>query len=260
MFCYRHPGRETGVSCQRCGRGICPECQLPNAVGYLCPDDGRVPVATKIKNDARPLLTISIIVLNVFLYLGQLSSGGTLTNTLLYVPLLTESQPWRMLTAGFVHSESSFMHIALNMYSLYVLGSVLEPLLGRIRFFTLYMLSIFGGSIAVLLLDSPISSVVGASGGVFGLMGAYFIILKSLGQSGGQITAIIALNLVFSFIGSNISWQAHIGGLVVGGLVAFAYAQTRQVYQRQKQQLYVAGIFVGLLALTIYGVAQLPMY
>lgn len=260
MFCYRHPGRETGVSCQRCGRGICPECQLPNAVGYLCPDDGRVPVATKIKNDARPLLTISIIVLNVFLYLGQLSSGGTLTNTLLYVPLLTESQPWRMLTAGFVHSESTFMHIALNMYSLYVLGSVLEPMLGRLRFFTLYMLSIFGGSIAVLLLDSPISSVVGASGGVFGLMGAYFIILKSLGQSGGQITAIIALNLVFSFIGSNISWQAHIGGLVVGGLVAFAYAQTRQVYQRQKQQLYVAGIFVGLLALTIYGVAQLPMY
>ena len=260
MFCYRHPGRETGVSCQRCGRGICPECQLPNAVGYLCPDDGRVPVATKIKNDARPLLTISIIVLNVFLYLGQLSSGGTLTNTLLYVPLLTESQPWRMVTAGFVHSESSFMHIALNMYSLYVLGSVLEPMLGRLRFFTLYMLSIFGGSIAVLLLDSPISSVVGASGGVFGLMGVYFIILKSLGQSGGQITAIIALNLVFSFIGSNISWQAHIGGLVVGGLVAFAYAQTRQVYQRQKQQLYVAGIFVGLLALTIYGVAQLPMY
>lgn len=260
MFCYRHPGRETGVSCQRCGRYICPECQLPNAVGYLCPEDGRVPVATKLKNDSRPLLTISIIVLNVFLYLGQLSSGGTLTNTLLYVPLLTESQPWRMITAGFVHSEGSFMHIALNMYSLYILGSVLEPMLGRLRFFTLYLLSILGGSIAVLLLDSPISSVVGASGGVFGLMGAYFIILKSLGQSGGQITAIIALNLVFSFIGSNISWQAHLGGLVVGGLVAFAYAKTRQVYQKQKQQLYVAGIFVGLLAITVYGVAQLPMY
>lgn len=260
MFCYRHPGRETGVSCQRCGRYICPECQLPNAVGYLCPEDGRVPVATKLKNDARPLLTISIIILNVFLYLGQLSSGGTLTNTLLYVPLLTESQPWRMITAGFVHSEGSFMHIALNMYSLYILGSVLEPMLGRLRFFTLYMLSILGGSIAVLLLDSPISSVVGASGGVFGLMGAYFIILKSLGQSGGQITAIIALNLVFSFIGSNISWQAHLGGLVVGGLVAFAYAKTRQVYQKQRQQLYVAGIFVGLLAITVYGVAQLPMY
>ncbi len=260
MFCYRHPGRETGVSCQRCGRYICPECQLPNAVGYLCPEDGRVPVATKLKNDARPLLTISIIVLNAFLYLGQLSSGGTLTNTLLYVPLLTESEPWRMITAGFVHSENSFFHILLNMYSLYILGSVLEPMLGRLRFFTLYLLSILGGSIAVLLLDSPISSVVGASGGVFGLMGAYFIILKSLGQSGGQITAIIALNLVFSFIGSNISWQAHIGGLVVGGLVAFAYAKTRQVYQKQKQQLYVAGIFVGLLAITVYGVAQLPMY
>ena len=219
-----------------------------------------MPVATKLKNDSRPLLTISIIVLNVFLYLGQLSSGGTLTNTLLYVPLLTESQPWRMITAGFVHSEGSFMHIALNMYSLYILGSVLEPMLGRLRFFTLYLLSILGGSIAVLLLDSPISSVVGASGGVFGLMGAYFIILKSLGQSGGQITAIIALNLVFSFIGSNISWQAHLGGLLVGGLVAFAYAKTRQVYQKQKQQLYVAGIFVGLLAITVYGVAQLPMY
>ena len=257
MFCYRHPGRETGVSCQRCGRGICPECQLPNAVGYLCPDDGRVPVATKIKNDARPLLTISIIVLNVFLYLGQLSSGGTLTNTLLYVPLLTESQPWRMLTAGFVHSESTFMHIALNMYSLYVLGSVLEPLLGRLRFFTLYMLSIFGGSIAVLLLDSPVSSVVGASGGVFGLMGAYFIILKSLGQSGGQITAIIALNLVFSFIGSNISWQAHIGGLVVGGIVAAIYAGTRKVEQKGLQ---IAGLFGLVAVLFALSVSQVSAY
>ena len=260
MVCYRHPDRETGVSCQRCGRYICPQCQVPNAVGYLCPEDGRVSVATKIKNDSRATVTISLILINVLIYIGQLTSGGSVTNALVYSPLLTKAEPWRMLTAGFLHSESSFMHIALNMYSLYILGSVLEPILGKARFLALYMLSIFGGSVAVLLLDAPNSFVLGASGGIFGLMGAYFIILRSLGQSGGQVTAIIGFNLIIGFLpGMNIAWQAHVGGLVIGGLVAYVYARTRNSSDKAKQQLLIGAIASGLLALTIYGASLLPV-
>jgi membrane associated rhomboid family serine protease len=260
MRCYRHPDRETGVSCQRCDRFICHECQIPNAVGVLCPEDGRVSVATRIKNDNRATLTIGLIALTVLVYVGQWVTGGSLTNSMIYAPLLTKSEPWRMITAGFLHSETSVMHIALNMYSLYIFGSVLEPLLGKLRFITLYLVSIFGGSVAVLLLESPITTVLGASGGIFGLMGAYFIVLKSLGQSGGQMTAIIAINLVIGFVpGFNISWQAHVGGLLAGGLVALAYATTRAAKDAAKQKLYLGGIVVGLLALTVYGVSRLPV-
>jgi membrane associated rhomboid family serine protease len=102
--------------------------------------------------------------------------------------------------------------------------------------------------------------VLGASGGVFGLMGAYFVILRSLGQRGGQMTAIIAINLVIGFVpGFNISWQAHVGGLVAGGLVALAFANTRAAKDAKKQKLYVGGIIVGLLALTVFGASLLPV-
>ena len=260
MRCYRHPDRETGVSCQRCDRYICHECQLPNAVGVLCPEDGRVPVATRIKNDSRATVTVGLIALTVLFYLGQWVTNGALTNSLVYAPLLTKSEPWRMVTSGFLHSENSFMHIALNMYSLYIFGSVLEPLLGKLRFLTLYLVAIFGGSVAVLLLENPITMVLGASGGVFGLMGAYFVILRSLGQRGGQMTAIIAINLVIGFVpGFNISWQAHVGGLVAGGLVALAFANTRAAKDAKKQKLYVGGIVAGLLALTVFGASLLPV-
>ena len=113
---------------------------------------------------------------------------------------------------------------------------------------------------AVLLLDSPNTAVLGASGGVFGLMGAYFIVLRSLGQGAGQMTAIIAINLVIGFVpGFNISWQAHVGGLIAGGLVALAYATTRAAKDAKKQKLYVGGIVLGLLVLTIYGASLLPV-
>jgi membrane associated rhomboid family serine protease len=219
-----------------------------------------VPVVTRFKNDSRATVTISLILINVLIYIGQLTSDGSVTNALVYSPLLTKAEPWRMLTAGFLHSEGSFMHIALNMYSLYILGSVLEPLLGKVRFLVLYLLAIFGGSVAVLLLDNPISMVLGASGGIFGLMGAYFIILRSLGQSGGQVTAIIGFNLLIGFFpGMNIAWQAHVGGLIVGGLVAFVYAKTRSSNDKAKQQLYVGAILSGLLALSVYGASLLPV-
>jgi membrane associated rhomboid family serine protease len=151
------------------------------------------------------------------------------------------------------------MHIALNMYSLYLFGSVIEPLLGKARFLVLYLLAIFGGSVAVLLLN-PSTAVLGASGGIFGLMGAYFVILRSLGQRSGQMTGLIALNLILGFLpGTNISWQAHIGGLIVGGLVAFIYAKTRSPKDKLKQQLFVGAVAVALVVLTIFGASMLPV-
>ncbi len=257
MVCYRHPDRETGVSCQRCGRFICPQCQISNAVGYLCPEDGRVTLATRIKNDTRATLTIGLILVNVLVYAGQYLSNDVLTYALRYQPNLTFYLPWTLITAGFAHA--SFMHIALNMYSLYLFGSVLEPLLGKARFLVLYLLAIFGGSVAVLFLN-PNTAVLGASGGIFGLMGAYFVILRSLGQRSGQMTGLIALNLILGFLpGTNISWQAHVGGLIVGGIVALAYAKTRAPKDKPKQQLYVVGVAVALIVLTVFGASLLQV-
>ena len=161
-----------------------------------------------------------------------------------------------MITSGFAHSDNlagdptSVLHIALNMYTLYILGSLLEPTLGTRRFVVLYMLSVFGGSVAVLVLGDPAGGVLGASGGVFGLMGAYFVVLRTLGQNNAGIAGIIAINLVFTFINPGVSWQAHIGGLVVGAAVTFLYSKTRMSTQTQIQNLGLIGIAVGLVVIS----------
>jgi membrane associated rhomboid family serine protease len=163
--------------------------------------------------------------------------------------------PWTLITAGFAHA--SIIHIGLNMYSLYLFGSVLEPLLGKLRFAALYFLAILGGSVAVLLL-APNSAVLGASGGIFGLMGAYFVILRSLGQRSGQMTGLIAINLIMGFLpGTNISWQAHVGGLVVGGLVAYVYSITRNTKDSGKQLGLVLAIAGALVVAVLFGVSLL---
>jgi len=196
--------------------------------------------------------TRTLIFINVLVYLGQVSSSGALTDWLYYTPMATLSEPWRMITSGFAHSDNlagdptSVLHIALNMYTLYILGNLLEPVLGTRRFTLLYMLSILGGSVAVLVLGDPVGGVLGASGGVFGLMGAYFVVLRTLGQNNAGIAGIIAINLVFTFINPGVSWEAHVGGLLVGAAVAFLYSRTRMSSQTQLQNLGLIGLSVGL--------------
>lgn len=157
-----------------------------------------------------------------------------------------------MLTAGFVHDPSGPMHILLNMYSIFVFGTVLEPILGRARFVALYLISIFGGSVAVLYLADPFSPVVGASGGFFGLMGAYFVVMRSIGASSTQMVGLIAINLVFGFIIPGISWQGHVGGLLAGGAIASVYANTRKSSQQLSQKLGVLLVLAVFVALTFY--------
>ena len=197
--CYRHPDREAYVRCQRCERFICPYCQVEASVGFLCPEDAGTntakaritsmapaPMQRALRTGA-PVVTYSLIVACVIMWGLQYFVGDSFTYKFLYTPYATILEPWRMITAGFIHSDSLFsdpssvLHILLNMYSLWIFGQVLEPMLGRARFLALYLISIFGGSVAVLWFGNVMGGVVGASGGIFGLMGAYFVVLRSLG-------------------------------------------------------------------------------
>jgi membrane associated rhomboid family serine protease len=272
MTCYRHPDREAYVRCQRCERFICPECQVEASVGFLCPDDAggtvtqlnrrRTRAARVRQSGPRPVVTLTLIGINVALWLLQIVPGSYVTDLFAYVPQITAVQPWRMITAGFVHNPNLFLqdgvhpeavlHLLLNMYSLYIFGQVLEPMLGRARFAALYLIALFGGSVGVLWLASPDSWVVGASGAIFGLMAAYFVVLRKLGQNSSQMLGLIAINLVFGFVSSGVSWQGHIGGLVTGGVVALVLANTRQISQQAAQRLGLVSVVIILALMTVF--------
>lgn len=261
--CYRHPNRQSFVLCQRCGRTICGDCQTPAAVGYHCPEcmkearqsapRTKPAVVTAFRpGSSTPVVTWTVIAICVVVYIAQLLSNGAVTNALFYAPVLTEVQPWRMLTSLFVHSPQSFFHLAFNMYSLFIIGPALELALGRWRFLALYLLSGLGGSVAVLLL-APTSGVLGASGAIFGLLGAFFVIQRRLGGNNLQLVIVIAINLALGFIIPNIAWQAHVGGLVVGGIVGLVFLRTRASAKRNEQTLLLFSVLVGLVVLTVIG-------
>lgn len=206
----------------------------------------------RLRSD-QPRVTISLIMINLVIWLLQVIPGSTLTSTLFYAPLLTVIEPWRMITAGFVHSPDSFWHILLNIYSIYIFGRVIEPMLGPVRFLVLYLVSIFGGSAMVLWLSEPVVPVVGASGAFFGLMGAYLIMLRAIGDNSGLLVGLIAVNLAFGFLVPGISWQGHLGGLLGGMAVTAVYARTRYK-SGLSQKIQVLGV-IGLIALaTVAGV------
>lgn len=232
--CPRHPDRVSYVHCQRCERPVCPECQVASSVGVHCVDCARESAGRR--RGARTLLggtavadatvTKVLIVACVAVYLAQ-RLVPFVTGDLAMVPGLTASQPWRLLTTAFLHA--SLMHLALNMWALWVCGTVLEPVLGRWRYCVLYLLSALGGSTAILCLADPSgdswwTATVGASGAVFGLFGAMFVIQHRFGRDTSAILGLLAVNLLISFLGSGISWQGHLGGLVTGALVASLYA------------------------------------
>jgi len=268
-FCYRHPDRQSFIICQRCGRTVCAECQTQAAVGVHCPEcvrDARQsaprvkPVAvTRIRSSMRstsgvPVVTYSLIGINLVLYLATWVSGGALYQALAYWPPLTASEPWRMITSTFMHSPTSILHILFNMFSLFIFGPIIENLVGRGRFIALYLLAGLGGSVGVLLL-SPGSVVVGASGAIFGLLGAFFVIQRRLGGNSMQLLVVVGLNLVLGFIVPGVAWQAHLGGLIVGAGVAAIYTATRRRQQRTIQAVAVAGVAVALVVMTIVAVA-----
>ncbi len=245
--CPRHPDREAYVRCQRCGRPTCPECQRPAAVGIQCVDCVREGAKTVRQartvfggavTDGRPRATMWIIGICAAVYLVQYVRPS-LTSQIAFVPALGTSEPWRFLTSAFAHA--GLAHIGFNMYALWIMGTYLEPMLGRVRFVVLYLLSAFGGSVMYLLLAAPQSvpdalrdgpgawwtPAVGASGAVFGLFGAFLVLQRRLGRSAAGMWVLIGINAVIGFIpGFHIAWQAHLGGLLTGaaGAAVIAYA------------------------------------
>ncbi len=238
--CYRHPSRETGVSCSNCGRPICPDCMTTTPVGMRCPECAkqRTKVVRMREMGGGLQVTYALIAINVLAVLaeGRFAVGGGGGGGGVYekgallgssaLPQLAgqgvaHGQWWRMVTGGFLHEN--LLHIGFNMWVLYILGQMLEPALGRLKFGLIYTVSLLTGSLGALLV-TPHAITVGASGAVFGLMGAAAVEMRArqipIMQSG--IGGLIVINLIISFTLPGISWGGHIGGLIGGALATLA--------------------------------------
>jgi membrane associated rhomboid family serine protease len=236
QYCYRHPDRETRVSCSSCGRPICPECMTPTPVGMRCPECMRQrtkvvrnPTGTPGQFSAFPA-TMVLIAINVIVFLVEVAhgSGGLSQNVQtiydlggLFGPAVAEGDWWRLITSGFVHVN--LLHIGFNMLLLFLLGRLLEPAIGTPRFVALYFASLLAGSLGVMLLDPNVVSA-GASGAIFGIAGAVFVIARGRGMDtiAAEIGFLIVFNLLFTFAARNISVGAHVGGLLGGVICALA--------------------------------------
>ncbi len=260
--CYRHPDRETGLSCSECGRPICYECMTPAAVGIRCPEhSGKQQGLKRVAQTARragsdtsgALVTKALIGLNVGIYLAELAqrsgidatSGSIFEHGALYGPLVAAGDWWRLITAAFLHYGP--IHLGMNMLALWWFGQPLEHALGRARFLLLYLVAGLAGSAGALLV-TPLALTVGASGAIFGILGAA-LVLERQGSMvfGGQALTLIVINLVFTFAVGNISIGGHIGGLVGGALCILALTRFRR-----EQALAVASmIAVGVLSVAV---------
>jgi len=237
--CYRHPDRETGLSCSECGRPICTECMTPAAVGLRCPEHAgpqrrvwapRI-VARSPRGAANALVTRTLIAINVGIYLvtavqghGLNNPGGTLWGKMvLYGPAVSSGDWWRLITAAFLHAN--IIHIAFNMLALWWFGAPVENYLGRVRFVGLYLVSGLAGS-AGALVANPNAITVGASGAIFGILGAMLILeWQATGRLGGNAMTLIVINLALSFAIANISIGGHVGGLIGGLAATLAFAR-----------------------------------
>jgi membrane associated rhomboid family serine protease len=259
--CYRHPDRESWVSCVRCGRHACPDCLRSAPVGQQCVEcvsgagqttPARRPTTVFGGRPARSAtVTWTLIGLNVALFLVELAKPNIANDwgLLGYAPFaqggpvqgIAAGQWYRLITSAFLPPATGlgglgFLDILFNMWALYVVGPSLERLLGKTRFLVVYLLSAVGGGVAFFLIGQPYVLALGASGAVFGLFGAWFVVSRRLQLDTRGILVLIGINLAFSLIyRSTIAWQDHIGGLIVGVLVtaAFAYAprKNRFVFQ-----------------------------
>jgi membrane associated rhomboid family serine protease len=261
-YCYRHPDRPTGLSCSECGRPICTDCMTPAPVGLRCPDHAtsrrgvgslrtprrpvvHVPRARGVAlATGRAPVTKALVAINLAIYLvtaaqgsGLNNPGGWLYNHMLllgYPPhgfvapygTLADGQWYRLVTSMFLHGF--LLHIAFNMFALWLIGTPVEQYLGPARYAGLYFVSGLAGA-AGALLQAPTIPTVGASGAIFGILGSMMILeWQVTGRLAGNAMTWIVLNLVIDFIpGTNISWGGHIGGLVGGILVTLGYARWR---------------------------------
>ncbi len=272
-ICYRHRDRHSFTLCQRCGRTICAECQVASAVGVLCPDcvkqtqpaaTARVARSTRVTarrlaDRGNPVITYGIMIACALVFAAQMLSANfgdnEVTRALWYAPLYSMPQlfePWRMLTAMFTHSTGFLLHILFNMYALWLFGRNLEQMLGRAMFLTLYLFSGVGGSLAVMLwvyfdLQSIQVATVGASGAIFGLLAATLVAYRAARVNITSLAVLIGINFAIGLLpGASISWQAHLGGMVVGALTMWLLLATRGPRKRNVRLFAMIGIGVAL--------------
>ena len=274
--CYRHPDTPTFIRCQRCERSVCVQCQVPAPVGVICPEclgqaQARAPrvgrEALGGRSNQNPVVTYTLIAITALFYVLQWIPGLDATSYLAYSPLYSYGEygaigapyePWRMITSVFTHSTGFVFHILLNMYTLWIFGQMLERMLGKARFITLYLASGLAGSLGVMFWAPHDTFVVGASGAIFGLMGAYLVIQRKLGGETTQLLVLVGINLVIGFLpGMSVSWQAHLGGLLGGALLGFIFVQTRK-YTQKKLQLGLVSLTV--LAFVALALSHAPMF
>jgi membrane associated rhomboid family serine protease len=233
--CYRHPDRVTGLSCSECGRPICTECMTMAPVGIRCPDHSGKPqgvqrVTRGVQRAAfegtGAKVTKALVALNVAVYVAELATGGGVNGTgstiylhgVLFGPLVEQGDWWRLLTAAFLHYGP--VHLILNMVGLYWFGSLLEERIGSARYLMLYLVSGLAGSAGALLWSNGfLTPTVGASGAIFGILGAGLVLERQRDYVfGGSALGVILINFVLTFSISSISKGGHIGGLV-GGMI-----------------------------------------
>ena len=233
--CYRHPDRVTGLSCSECGRPICTECMTMAPVGIRCPEHSGKPqgvqrVTRGVQRAAfegtGAKVTKALVAINVAVYVAELVTGGGVNGTgstiylhgVLFGPLVEQGDWWRLVTAAFLHYGP--VHLILNMVGLYWFGSLLEERIGSGRYLMLYLVSGLAGSAGALLWSNGfLTPTVGASGAIFGILGAGFVLERQRDYVfGGSALGVILINFVLTFSISSISKGGHIGGLV-GGIV-----------------------------------------
>jgi membrane associated rhomboid family serine protease len=267
--CFRHAGRETYLSCTRCGRPACPECLRSAPVGQQCveciKDGGRTVRRPTSVFGGRAVsgatVTWALVALNVAMYLVEWAYpkivdylgliGSAYDPTVHAVIGVAQGQDYRLLTSAFLHEPglAGFgpLHIIFNMWALILVGPALERLLGRLRFLAVYLLSALGGSVMYYLL-APVNELgLGASGAIFGLFGAWFVVSRRLRVDSRSIVFLIVLNLVISFAVAGIAWQAHVGGLITGVLLTAAYAyapRSRRTLVQATATLVVVAVLV----------------
>src|ERR1022692_785110 len=271
--CFRHPGRETYVSCVRCGRPACPDCLRSAAVGQQCVDC--VKEANRGTRQAAgafggrvtgtPVVTYTLVGLCVLAYLAELiypktidygeMIGGAYDPSVHAVVGVGIGDWYRLFTSAFLHEPPGggigLAHIIFNMWALIVVGPSLERMLGRPRFIAVYLVSALAGSVLFYFLAAPNQPAIGASGAIFGLFGAWFGVSKRLRLGARVGVGLIVINLVISFAVAGIAWQDHVGGLVAGGALTAAYVYA----PRAHRTLIQIGSTVLLIAALVIGVA-----